>query len=193
VRPQGFRRAGRARRQVLIGVCVCAAPLLAACSGAAAQVHLPPQAGPAGPVAVSGPAPGTSRQHVTAALAGYTAALASAEASRDPAQARRLLRPYLAANRIGGLVSAISIIWARGESFYGHDDLHILTVQISGQRAFVHDCDDTSAMGLDYESTGQPVPGTAGVNRANLVTRLDSVHGHWLVESQLPEDLPCVP
>ncbi len=104
-----------------------------------------------------------------------------------------MLRPYLAANRIGGLVSAISIIWARGESFYGQDDLHILTVQISGRRAFVHDCDDTSAMGLEYVSTGQAVPGTGGVYRANLVTRLDLVDGHWLVESQLPEDVPCVP
>jgi len=183
----------RTRRQVLIGVCVCAVPLLASCSGAAAQVHLPPKAAPAAPAAVASPVPGTSRQQVTAALAGYTAALASAEASRDPAQARRLLRPYLAANRIGGMVSAISIIWARGESFYGQDDLHILTVQISGQRAFVHDCDDTSAMGLEYVSTGKAVPGSAGVYRASLVTRLDLVHGHWLVASQLPEDVPCVP
>jgi hypothetical protein len=167
--------------------------MLAACSGAAAQVHLPSKPGPAAPAAATSPVPETSRQQVTVALAGYTAAVASAEASRDPAQARRLLRPYLAASRIRGLVSAISMVWARGESFYGQDDLHILTVQVSGQRAFVHDCDDTSAMGLRYVSTGQTVPGTAGVYRANLVTRLDLVHGHWLVESQLPEDVPCVP
>jgi hypothetical protein len=171
----------------------CAVSLLAGCAGAAAQVDLPakPAAGPA--ARLTAPAPATSRQQVVAALTAYTAALSRAEQSRNASDARRLLRPYLATNRIGGLVKAVSGIWASGEIFYGTDELHVLTVRIDGPRAFVHDCDDTAGLGLENAATGQSVPGSAGVADANLVTRLDQVAGHWVVESQLPEDLPCAP
>jgi hypothetical protein len=104
-----------------------------------------------------------------------------------------LLHPYLAASRIGGLVRAISAIWARGDRFYGTDVLHISSVRIKGRRAFVHDCDDTSGMGLDNSATGQLVPGSAGVRRDNLITRLDLVRGHWMIAFQLVEDAPCTP
>ena len=107
--------------------------------------------------------------------------------------ARRLLRPYLAAGRISGLVAAVSTIWARGDIFYGQDVRHVIGVRIDGHRAYVHDCDDTSAMGLENAATGQALPGSAGVPDANLVTRLDQVAGHWLVESQLPEGVSCAP
>jgi hypothetical protein len=135
----------------------------------------------------------TPRQQVLAALIGYTAALGRAEQSRSVAVARRLLRPYLAAGRIDGLVEAVSNIWAKGDRFYGTDVLHIIGARIDGRRAFVHDCDDTSGMGLENAATGQALPGSAGVRRANLVTRLDQVAGHWLVESQLPEGVSCAP
>jgi hypothetical protein len=130
---------------------------------------------------------------VIAALAGYSAALGQAEQSRSGATARRLLHPYLAANRIGGLVRAVSTIWARGDAFYGQDVLRVLTVRIEGRRAFVHECDNTSGMGLEHAASGQAVPGSSGVEHDNLVTRLELARGRWLVESQLPEDVPCVP
>ena len=87
----------------------------------------------------------------------------------------------------------MSAIWAKGESFYGEDVLHVSSVSIAAGRAFVHDCDDTSAMGLMNVATGQIVPGSAGVPRDNVVTRLDLVAGHWLVQFQLIEDVPCTP
>ena len=113
--------------------------------------------------------------------------------SRRAARARRLLRPYLAAARIPGVVQTERSIWARGDHFYGQDALHILSVRVAGRHAFVHECDNTSSMGLASAATGQAVPGSAGISAANLVTRLDLVGGHWLVDSQLPEDVPCVP
>jgi hypothetical protein len=91
------------------------------------------------------------------------------------------------------MLEAIRAIWARGDGFYGNDDLHILTVRIDGRRAFVHDCDNTSGMGLSNESTGQVVPGSVGIQHANLVTRLELVARHWVVESQLAENVPCAP
>jgi hypothetical protein len=143
--------------------------------------------------ALAAPAVPTSRQRVVAALAGYVTALGQAERSRSRASARRILRPYLAADRIGGLVQALSAIWARGEAFYGGDVLHVLTVRIGGGRAYVHDCDNTSGMGLEYASSGQAVPGSSGSAHDNVVTRLELVRGRWQVESQLPEGVPCAP
>jgi hypothetical protein len=171
----------------------CLAPALAACSSAAARVQLPAKAAAPVSVAPGPPSALTARQRVIAALVGYAAALGQAEQSRSGAAARRLLRPYLAANRIGGLVRAISTIWASGDVFYGQDVLHVLTVRIEGRRALVHECDNTSRMGLENAVSGRAVPGSPGVAHDNLVTRLELTRGQWLVESQLPEDVPCVP
>ena len=57
----------------------------------------------------------------------------------------------------------------------------------------MHDCDNTSGMGLQYAASGQTVPGSSGVGHDNVVTRLELTRGRWQVESQLPEDVPCVP
>jgi hypothetical protein len=194
--PRSWQTAPRTRRVPAVLAAVLAAglmPALAACSGAAAQVQLPAKAAAATSAAAGAPAALTPRQQVIAALAGYTTALGQAEQSRSSAAARRLLRPYLAANRIGGLVQSVSAIWTKGDAFYGEDVLHVLTVRIERGRAFVHDCDNTSGMGLAYAASGQTVPGSAGVAHENLVTRLDLVRGRWQVESQLPEDVPCAP
>ena len=186
----------RVRVVVPAMVAACAMPVLAACSGEPAPVELPAKpaaATPATPAVSREPVSSTPRQQVLGALTGYTAALRRAEQSRSVTTASRLLRPYVAARRIGGLIEAVSAIWTKGDRFYGDDILHIIGVRIRGRRAFVHDCDDTSGMGLENAATGQAVPGSAGVQHANLVTRLDQVAGRWMVESQLPEAVPCEP
>jgi hypothetical protein len=180
-------------RRVPALLAACLAPALAACSGAAALVQLPakPEAAARAPLGRS--AALTPRQQVVAALTDYVTALSQAELSKSRVAARRILRPYLAADRIGGLVHAVSAIWARGDAFYGQDVLHVLSVRVEGRRAFVHDCDNTSGMGLEYAASGQTVPGSAGVAHDNVVTRLELAQGRWQVESQLPEDVPCAP
>jgi hypothetical protein len=190
--PRSWKAALGTRRVPLLLV-ACLVPALAACSGAAAHVQLPAKRAASAPVARATPAALTSRQRVSAALAGYVTALAQAERSRSRAAARRILGPHLAADRIGGLVRALGAIWARGDAFYGQDVLHVLTVRIHGGRAYVHDCDDTRDMGLEYAASGQAVPGSAGSAHDNVVTRLELVRGRWQVESQLPEDVPCAP
>lgn len=168
-------------------------PMLAGCAGAAAPVRLP-----ARPAAASRAATGTAatvspQGQVIAALAAYTAALSAAGKSRSAPAARRLLQPYLAASRIDGVVQTMSSIWAKGEIFFGQDDLHTLSVTITGQSAFVHDCDDTSGMGLAYQATGQVVAGSAGISELNVVTHLVLAGGRWLVQFQVVEDVPCTP
>jgi hypothetical protein len=177
------------RRRLAVLAC-CLAPALASCTGAAVQVRLPPKSSPVAAAARVQHAP-TQRQLVLAAFSGYTAALHAADLSVNAATARRLLRPYLSAARVAGTVQTELSIWAKGERFYGQDVLHVLTVRIEGRHAFVHDCDNTSAMGLENAATGQPVPGTAGIPAENIVTRLELVHGHWLIQFQLIEDVPC--
>ena len=193
--PRAWHTAFWQRRvPVLLAIAVaCEMPALVACSSEPAQVGLPVKSVAATPAASREPVAEAPRQQVLAALTGYTAALGRAEQSRNVTMARRLLRPYLAAGRIRGLVAAVSTIWARGDSFYGEDVLHVIGVRVDGSRAFVHDCDDTSGMGLESAATGAALPGSAGVPDANLVTRLDRVAGHWLVESQLPEGVSCAP
>ncbi len=164
--------------------------VVAGCSSAVGPVRLPPHFPHVTRAATveRGPSP---RQRVLAAFGGYTAALHAADMSGSAVQARRLLRPYLLAGRIAGVVQTERGIWAKGERFYGQAVLHVLTVRVAGRHAFVHDCDDTSAMGLVNAATGLPVPGTAGVPADNVVTRLDLVRGQWLVAFQLVEDVPC--
>ncbi len=181
-----------ARVPVLAACTALAACIVTACSGTAAEVRLPARA-PARPAAVTSRPALTPRQRVVAALTGYTAALGQADRSRSTSVARDLLRPYLAASRIDGLVQAVSAIWARGDRFYGTDAMHVTSVSFEARHAFVYDCDDTSGMGLDNSITGQIVAGSAGVARDNVVTRLDLVRGRWLVAFQLVEDVPCTP
>ncbi|HXW87464.1 MAG TPA: hypothetical protein VEJ42_04330 [Streptosporangiaceae bacterium] len=186
--------AGPRRCHGMIAAAGVVAALLAGCGGAAPAARLP--ARPALPPVTTRATTGTAavasaRQQVIAALAGYTAALSQADKSRSAVQARHLLQPYLVASRIAGVVQTMSSIWARGEVFFGQDLLHVQSVIVTGQSAFVRDCDNTSGMGLAYQSTGQLVPGSAGVSELNVVTHLELTGGRWLVQFQLIEDVPC--
>jgi hypothetical protein len=167
------------------------APILAGCSGAAAPVQLPPKPPTLKTVVVSKQPTLRPRQQVVAALTGYTAALRAANLSRNALTAKRLLRPYLSAARIDSIVRTEQGIWSKGETAYGQDVLHILSVRIVGSHAFVHDCDNTSTAGLADIATGQRVPGSTGIPDLNIVTRLNLVNGHWTVDFQLVEDVPC--
>jgi hypothetical protein len=167
--------------------------VLVGCGGGSSSVRLPSKQPAATRDATGTTAPASPRQQVIAALAGYTAALSEADKSRSPSAARLLLEPYLAAGRIDGVVQTMSSIWAKGEVFFGQENLHVLTVSVTGQTAFVHDCDDTSAMGLAYQATGEVVPGSVGVSALNVVTSLALTGGRWLVQFQVIEDVPCTP
>ena len=174
---------------VLIAAAMASA--LAACNGTAVPVALPSRS----PVAATPASPTaaflSAQQQVIVARANYTLAVGDAEKSRSATEARELLRPYLAAGQIDALVQTMSSIWAKGESFYGQDVLHILRVTVTDNTAFVYDCDDTSSMGLKYAATGQVVPGSGGSPDMNLITRLGLVGGHWLVQFQVVVDEPC--
>jgi hypothetical protein len=167
------------------------APGLAACNGTTGPVSLPPVSLRATPAVSRTPGAVSAQQQVIAARTSYSVAIGEAEKSRSATEARALLRPYLEADRIDGLVQTMSSIWAKGEVFYGQDVLHIVRVTVTAAQAFVYDCDDTGSMGLKYAATGQVVPGSEGSPDMNLITRLDLTGGHWLVQFQVVVDEPC--
>jgi len=170
----------------------CLVPLLAACAGAAAQVQLPAKVTATRSAAVA-QRPLTTRQQVIAAFTGYTSAMAAAFDSRNPAQVRQLLGPYLDTATISNAIQAFSHAWDQNEISYGSPQQHIIGVRITGSAAWVHDCADTSNSGLANARTGQVVPGTLGSPHDNLVTRLNQVGGHWFIGVQTIEDVPCKP
>lgn len=190
------RHAASSRPRQVAAAVAALAPVLAVlggCGGTVASVPLPARPRAATSAVTSAAAASSPRQQVIAALVGYTAALSEADKSQSSAAAHRLLQPYLAATRIAGVVQTMSSIWAKGEVFFGQDVLHVISVTVSGSSAFVHDCDDTSGMGLDDQATGQLVPGSAGSPELNIVTHLALMGGRWLVQFQLVEDVPCTP
>lgn len=178
------------RRRVVV-VAAAIAPALAACNGTAAPSALPPKSPSETPAVSRTPAALSAQQQVIAARTDYTVAIGEAEKSKSATEARELLRPYLAADRIDGLVQTMTSIWTKGQVFYGQDVLHILRVKVTDTVAFVYDCDDTSRMGLKYATTGEVVPGSEGSPDMNLITRLDLVGGHWLVQFQVVVGQPC--
>jgi hypothetical protein len=185
------RKSAQSRWQAVIAA-ACVLPL-AACAGAAAKVHLPARAPAARAAVISAPRPLTPQQQVLAAYTGYTSAMLAAFNSRSRARVSKLLGPYLDAATIRNATKAFSQAWARNEISYGQAVQHIIGVRISGTAAWVHDCDNTSNSGLEDATTGQIVPGSLGSAEDNLMTRLNLVHGHWMVWVQTLEDVPCTP
>jgi hypothetical protein len=164
---------------------------LAGC-GSQASVALPGKATPeASPAAVAG-APQTPQDQVVAAYNGYWQALGQALDARNAANARAILAPYAASEFIPALISGFETDWARGEIQYGRPVPHILSVQITGGRANVHDCADFSNAGVQSASTGQVI-GSLGNSRINMISTLVLTGGRWLVSNQVPVVLSCVP
>jgi hypothetical protein len=183
----------RARPFASLAVLACLVPLLAACAGLVTSVKLPPKASPSGGAPARRTRPPSRRRQVMAAFTGYNVALRAATNSRSAAKVRLLMRPYINGATIANLVRFDRRLWSKDEIVYGHIGYHVLDVRLDGDHAFVHDCDDTSGSGLADARTGQVIPGSLGVKDQNIVTRLNLVHGRWLIGIQTIEDVPCKP
>ena len=187
-RPSGAGRLGGAR---WLGGLAALMLAVAGCGGPA-SVALPGKAAPeASPAAVAG-APQTPRDQVVAAYNGYWQALGQALDAQNAANARSILAPYAGSALIPSLISGFQSDWARGEIQYGSPVPHILSVQITGGRANVHDCADFSNAGVRSASTGQVI-GSLGNSRVNMISTLVLSDGRWLVSNQVPVVLSCVP
>jgi hypothetical protein len=163
---------------------------VAAC-GSQAPVALPHKSAlPAVPAASPASQTLAGRDQVVAAYTGYWQALGQALDARNTARAQAILAPYATASFIPSLISGFQTDWARGEIQYGGPVLHILTVQITGTTAAVHDCADFSHAGLQMAATGQVV-GSLGSSNVNMISTLVLASGRWLLSNQVPVVASC--
>jgi hypothetical protein len=161
--------------------------------GGQASVALPPKAAaPAAPGAAVTHPPQTVRQQVIAAYTGYWQALGQALDTQNAGRARAILAQYVPRASIPSLISGFETDWAQGEIQYGSPVPHILSVQITGGHAAVHDCADFSNAGVQDSRTGQLV-GSLGDPHVNMISTLERTHGRWLISNQVPVVLSCAP
>jgi hypothetical protein len=173
---------------------VPALAILAACGQQAPTVALPAKA--AAPVTVPAApssAPATPQQVVAAAYAGYWQAYAQAMTSGSGASARAILTPYASPALTTRLISALRPVWAAGDASYGQAVTHVLSVQITGARALLHDCLDLSHLGAASRSTGLVLPDSFGLANRNYYITLMLSGGRWLVSNMEPVEVPCQP
>jgi hypothetical protein len=168
---------------------------LAACgTRQAPSVSLPAKA--SAPLTVpSAPStsPPTPQQVVEDSYLGYWQAYAQAMDAGNPAGARTDLAPYAAPATVARLVTALKKVWAAHEEADGQAVPHVLSVQITGARALLHDCLDLSHFGVANASTGLVVSDSFGLpNRSYYITLVLS-GGRWLVSNMEPVEVPCQP
>jgi hypothetical protein len=187
------RVARRCAVPVCLGLLVTFGLAVTGCGSQQAPVALPHKsAGPAAlPAELADPAQ-SPQQQVIAAYTGYWAALGQALDTRNAGRARTILALYAAPASIPSLISGFETDWARGEIQYGGPVPHILSVQITGGHAAVHDCADFSHAGVQSARTGQVI-GSLGNSRVNMISTLVRTRGRWLVSNQVPVVSPCVP
>lgn len=178
-----------ARLAAGIAVAALSVAGLAGCGGQAA-VALPRKTGLPAVPAVAGGQQSASRDQVVTAYTGYWQALGQALDARSATRARAILAPFASQALIPSLVSGLQTDWSRGEIQYGGPVPHILSVQITGSRAAVHDCADFSHAGVQLAATGQVV-GSLGNPRVNMISVLVLTGGRWLLTSQAPVVAPC--
>jgi hypothetical protein len=191
----GLRRrvAKRCVRPVCLGLLVTVTLAVTGCGGQQAPVALPHKSsGPAAlPAELADPSL-SPQQQVVAAYTAYWQALGQALDTRNAGRARAILALYAAPASIPSLINGFQTDWARGEIQYGGPVPHILSVQITGGHAAVHDCADFSHAGVQSASTGQVI-GSLGNSRVNMISTLVRMRGRWLVSNQVPVVSPCVP
>jgi hypothetical protein len=176
-----------------LGLLVTLTLAVTGCGGQQAPVALPHKsAGPAAlPAELADPSL-SPHQQVVAAYTGYWQALGQALDTQNAGRAGAILARYATPASIPSLIKGFETDWAQGEIQYGGPVSHILSVQITGSHAALHDCADFSHAGVQSARTGQVI-GSLGNSRVNMISTLVRTRGRWLVSNQVPVVSPCVP
>lgn len=187
--PHARRRGGRSAALLLAPALALG---LAACASQASAALPRKATGLAAPAPLSSPRL-SPRQQVAAAYVGYWQAFSAAMSSQNPARARAILASYDQPSAVSRAVKADQLLWAAHEIAYGSAVTHILSVQVTGSRALLHDCLDLSHFGAQDTRTGRVVPGSFGLPRLNFYITLVLSRGQWLVSDMQPVVVPCNP
>ncbi len=170
------------------------AAALAGVTGCSSQapVTLPPKSSQlSAPSGASSPGPQPAQAAVAAAYAAYFPVLQAAEKA-TAARAEALLAPYAAQPYLAHVVSQMASYRAQHETSHGYLVPHVTSVQVSGGRATVHDCQDASHAALADSRTGKVIPGTIGSARTSLIASLArGSDGRWRLTSLAHVNVPC--
>jgi len=119
-----------------------------------------------------------AKAEVRARYAAYRAAQPAMEAS--PAAKRpELVRPFLAEPARSRVLAGLAALDASGRRAYGTPASKVFAIDVTGDRAVLHDCRDERAAGQLEISTGRRL--TVGVANTHLVVRFARVGGQWLI------------
>ena len=172
------------------------ASVLAVLTGCSSQtsVNLPPKSSQLSvPSATSSPSPQSAQTAVVAAYTAYFPVLQAAE-KVSGSHAEAMLAPYAAQPYLGHVLSQMASYRAQHEASHGYLVPHVTSVQVSGGRATVHDCQDASHAALADSRTGKVIPGTTGSARTYLIASLArGSDGRWRLTSLAHVDVSCSP
>jgi hypothetical protein len=177
-------------------VTVAAAILTLTAAGCAGQpaARLPGKARPAAAVRSAKPDRTLSAgEQVTQAYQGYWRAYAEAMGVRSLSRARAIMAPYDLPAALPQAVKYLRLVWAAHDVAAGGAVTHVLSVQVHGHRAVLHDCLDLSQFGLRSTVTGQVVPGSFGGSRLDFYITLMLSAGRWRVSNMVQVEVPCAP
>lgn len=165
----------------------------AGCAGQSAA-RLPGKAHPAAAVRSSSPPRSLPvRDQVTQAYQGYWRAYADAMGVRSVSRARAIMAPYDFPAALPQAMKYLRLVWAAHDVAAGGAVTHVLSVQVRGHRATLHDCLDLSQFGLRSTVTGQVVPGSFGGSRLDFYITLLLSAGRWRVSNMVQVEVPCAP
>jgi hypothetical protein len=183
---------GHAVLPAVIGM-VSALSVLTGCSSQT-SVSLPPKSSQlSAPSATSPPGPQSAQAAVAAAYAAYFPVLQAAE-KVPGSRAEAMLAPYAAQPYLGHVLSQMTSYQAQHEASHGYLVPHVTSVQVSGGRATVHDCQDASHAALADSRTGKVIPGTTGSARTYLIASLArGSDGRWRLTSLAHVNVSCLP
>ncbi|MEO3806667.1 hypothetical protein [Nonomuraea sp. B1E8] len=109
-----------------------------------------------------------------------------------PEERRAILEPIVTQSLLTTMVKGIAKLRARGRMTYGYPILHPYDVQIRGDRAVLHDCQDGTNGGHADHRTGKRL--THGMPGTHMVAALaKEADGVWRVAKVDQVDEPCSP
>lgn len=101
-----------------------------------------------------------------------------------PEQLRQALQKYSVGSYVDFQIREILSARSKGQEPWGKIVRHIGRIEVNGDDATVHDCQDASGAGLADSRTGELIAGTRGPKQRNIIVYLvRGRDGQWRVNS----------
>lgn len=174
----------------LAAALVALASALAACASDSAPEPTATAALPASTPAPT-PSPSTDKDAVLAVYRELYHAGPRAEQA-PPEERRAILEQVATQPLLDTMLKGIAALRASGRVTWGQPDLHTYDVQVHGDRAALHDCQDARKAGQADDRTGKRL--THGMPATHMVAALvKETDGEWRVAKVDQLEQPCSP